>query len=147
MHTQREILLVEDNSDDEALTIRALKRNNIANQVRVAHDGVDALDYLFARNAYAGRDAAQLPVLVLLDINLPKLNGLQVLEEIRNHPQTKLLPVVMLTSSKEETDVLKSYNLHANNYIRKPVDFNEFVEAVRHLGIYWLAMNVPPCQE
>ncbi|ADH86058.1 response regulator [Desulfurivibrio alkaliphilus] len=138
------ILLVEDNPDDEALTIRALKKNNILNEVVVARDGAEALDYLFGRGAFAGRDPAVLPELVLLDINLPKLNGLEVLEKIRADPRTELLPVVMLTTSNEEQDLLKSYLLRANSFIRKPVDFTQFSEAIRQLGVYWLVLNQGP---
>lgn len=140
----RIILLVEDNPDDEALTIRALKKNNILNEVVVARDGAEALDYLFGRGAYSGRDPEELPELVLLDINLPKLNGLQVLEQIRANPLTELLPVVMLTTSSQEQDLLHSYRLRANSFIRKPVDFAQFMEAIRQLGIYWLVLNQGP---
>lgn len=140
----RIILLVEDNPDDEALTIRALKKNNILNEVVVARDGAEALDYLFGRGAYSGRDPGELPELVLLDINLPKLNGLQVLEQIRANPLTELLPVVMLTTSNQEQDLLQSYRLKANSFIRKPVDFAQFMEAIRQLGIYWLVLNQGP---
>ena len=138
------ILLVEDNPDDEALTLRALKKNNLANEVVVARDGVEALDYLFGAGAYAGRDVSQLPKLVLLDLNLPRLSGLDVLRRIRLEPTTQILPVVVLTSSKEEHDVVESYRLGANSYVRKPVDFVEFVEAARQLGLYWLVVNEPP---
>ena len=139
------ILLVEDNADDEALTIRALNKNNVANGLVVAHDGVEALDYLFGTGAYAGRDTSVLPGLVLLDLKLPKLDGLEVLRRLRADERTRRLPVVVLTSSKEEPDLIKSYNLGANSYIRKPVDFDQFIEAVRQLGLYWLMLNeVPP---
>ena len=139
------ILLVEDNADDEALTVRALRKNNVANNLMVARDGVEALDYLFGTGAHAGRDTTVLPGLVLLDLKLPKIDGLEVLRRVRAEEHTRRLPVVVLTSSKEEHDVIKSYNLGANSYIRKPVDFNQFTEAVRQLGLYWLMLNeVPP---
>lgn len=140
------ILLVEDNPDDEALTLRALKKNNISNGVVVARDGVEALDYLFATGAYAARDPRALPQVVLLDLKLPKLDGLEVLRRVRAHERTKLLPVVILTSSKEEQDRLEGYSLGANSYIRKPVDFSQFTEAVRQLGLYWLVLNEAPPQ-
>ena len=139
--TDKIILLVEDNGDDEALTLRALKKNNIKNEVVVARDGAEALDYLFARGAYAGRDAFFLPQMVLLDLKLPKVDGLGVLRAIREDPRTKRLPVVILTSSKQERDLLDGYELGANSYVRKPVDFTAFAEAVRHLGLYWLVLN------
>jgi CheY-like chemotaxis protein len=139
------ILLVEDNLDDVELSIRALKKNNIMNEVVVAHDGVEALDYIFGRGKYAGRDLKNRPALVLLDLNLPKVSGLEVLESIRGDERTKLLPVVILTSSKEEKDLIRGYQLGANSYIRKPVDFIQFTEAVRQLGLYWLVLNeLPP---
>jgi CheY-like chemotaxis protein len=139
------ILLVEDNLDDVELSIRALKKNNIMNEVVVAHDGVEALDYIFGRGKYAGRDLKNRPALVLLDLNLPKVSGLEVLESIRGDERTKLLPVVILTSSKEEKDLISGYQLGANSYIRKPVDFIQFTEAVRQLGLYWLVLNeLPP---
>src|ERR1700686_4071549 len=135
------ILLVEDNADDEELTIRALKKNNVTNSLVVARDGVEALDYLFGTGAHAGRDTAVLPGLVLLDLKLPKIDGLEVLRRIRADGRTRRMPVTVLTSSKEEQDVIKSYNLGANSYIRKPVDFVQFTEAVRQLGLYWLMLN------
>lgn len=138
------ILLVEDNPDDEALTIRALRKHNIANEVVVTRDGVEALDYLFAKGAHAGRAVAVLPQVVLLDLKLPKVDGLEVLREIRADERTRLLSVVVLTSSTEERDVVESYRLGANSYVRKPVNFVEFVEAVRQLGLYWLVLNEPP---
>ena len=138
------ILLVEDNPDDEALTLRALKKNNILNEVVVARDGVEALDFLFGTGAYAGRDLSLMPEVILLDINLPKINGLEVLERIRKNVRTRLLPVVILTTSNEERDKIKSYTLGANSFIRKPVDFQQFSEAIRHLGIYWLLLNQSP---
>jgi len=138
------ILLVEDNPDDEVLTLRALQKSNIMNEVMVARDGAEALDYLFATGAYSGRDANELPELVLLDLKLPKVDGLEVLQRLRADERTRLLPVVVLTSSNEQRDILESYNLRANSYIRKPVDFVQFKEAVRQLGLYWLVLNVPP---
>ncbi len=138
------ILLVEDNPDDEALTIRALNRNNITNEVFVARDGVQAMDYVFARGSHADRDINDLPRLVLLDLKLPKVDGLEVLRQIRADERTKRLPVVVLTSSKEEQDLVDSYNLGVNSYIRKPVDFTLFTEAVRQVGLYWLVLNEPP---
>jgi two-component system response regulator len=139
------ILLVEDNPDDEALTMRALKKNNIGNDLTVVRDGAQALDFLFCTGAYADRDHNDKPQVILLDINLPKVDGLEVLRRIRADESTRLLPVVILTSSKEEQDLIKSYSLGANSYVRKPVDFDQFVEAVRQLGLYWLILNeVPP---
>jgi two-component system, response regulator len=138
------ILLVEDNPDDEALTIRALKKNQVVNDVSVVRDGVEALDFLFCEGAYAQRKAGDLPQVVLLDLKLPKLDGLGVLQRIRADARTKLLPVVILTSSIEDQDRMKSYGLGANSYVRKPVDFIEFVEAARQLGLYWLVLNEPP---
>jgi two-component system, response regulator len=137
------ILLVEDNPDDEALTLRALRKNNIQNEVVVAHDGVEALDYLFGTGSYSGRSAEVLPQVVLLDLKLPKIDGLAVLGKLRADQRTKLLPVVILTSSNEEQDRLSGYDLGANSYVRKPVDFNQFIEAVRQLGLYWLILNEP----
>jgi two-component system response regulator len=139
-----EILLVEDNPDDVELTLRAFRKSKIANEIVVARDGVEALDYLFATGQHAGRDNSALPQLVLLDLKLPRLDGLQVLERIRSNPKTSLLPVVILTSSTEQPDLLSGYKLGANSYIRKPVDFQEFVVAVRRLGLYWLLLNQPP---
>ena len=138
------ILLVEDNPDDEALTLRALKKNRIQNALVVARDGVEALDYLFGTGAYAGRDLAHMPQIILLDLKLPKIDGLEVLRRLREDPRTELLPVVILTSSKEEQDLVSGYRLGANSYIRKPVDFAQFVEAVRQLGLYWLVLNETP---
>lgn len=137
----RPILLVEDNSDDEALTLRALKKNNIQNEVVVARDGVEALDYLFGTGAHAGRDLDRMPQLILLDLKLPKVDGLQVLQKLRADARTRLLPVVILTSSKEQQDLVEGYRLGANSYVRKPVDFTQFIEAVRQLGLYWLILN------
>ena len=138
------ILLVEDNPDDEALTLRALMKNNIMNKVVVARDGVEALDYLFGTGAYAGRDVSDQPQIVLLDLKLPKVDGHEVLRRIRANDRTRLQPVVILTTSNEDRDVISSYQLGANSYIRKPVDFDQFMEAVRQLGLYWLVLNVPP---
>jgi two-component system, response regulator len=135
------ILLVEDNPRDEALTIRALRKSNIANEIIVARDGVEALDYLFSTGAYAGRDTGVMPQVVLLDLKLPKVDGLQVLQRMREDARTRLLPVVIFTSSSEDADMVKSYNLGANSYVRKPVDFEQFVEATRQLGLYWLIHN------
>ena len=137
------ILLVEDNSDDVALTLRALKKNNISNKIVVASDGVEALDYLFGTGPYAGQDIV-LPQLILLDLKLPKLDGFEVLKKLRAAARTRFLPVVILTSSKEQQDIADGYGLGANSYIRKPVDFQQFVEAVRQLGVYWLILNEKP---
>jgi two-component system response regulator len=139
----RTILLVEDNPDDEALTLRALRKNNIRNEVVVAHDGVEALDYLFGTGTFAGRNVELLPQVVLLDLKLPKLDGLSVLRKLRADQRTKMLPIVILTSSNEEQDRLVGYDLGANSYVRKPVDFNQFIEAIRQLGLYWLILNEP----
>jgi len=138
------ILLVEDNPDDEALTLRALKKNNIGNQVIVARDGAEALDYLFGAGQYSGRDATLTPQVVLLDLKLPKIDGLEVLRRLRANENTKLLPVVILTSSNEEQDRINGYDSGANSYVRKPVDFNQFIEAVHQLGLYWLILNEQP---
>lgn len=138
------ILLVEDNPDDEKLTLRAFKRNNMLNPIAVAHDGVEALDFLFARGAQAGRAGMAPPVLIILDLNLPRLDGIGVLKAVREDERTRLIPVVVLTSSKEEQDLVQSYSLGANSYVRKPVDYAEFTEAARILGIFWLALNHPP---
>jgi two-component system response regulator len=138
------ILLVEDRAQDEKLTLRALKQHNIMNTVVVARDGAEALDYLFTKGAHAGRNPNELPQIVLLDLNLPKIGGLDVLRQIRAEPKTKMLPVVILTASKEETDLVSGYSLGANSYIVKPVDFVQFSDAVRQLGLYWLVLNQPP---
>jgi len=140
----KNILLVEDNPDDEKLTVRALKKNNIVNEVAIARDGVEALDYLFGTGAHAGRDLSVMPALVLLDLKLPKIDGHEVLRRIRADERTKRLPVVILTTSKEEQDLTSGYNGGANSYIRKPVDFTQFTEVVRQLGMYWLVLNQTP---
>lgn len=137
------ILLVEDNPDDEMLALRAFKKNNITNEVNVARDGVEALDFLFARGAYQGRDLTQQPSLILLDLKLPKMDGLEVLKALRANEHTRLIPVVVMTTSKEEDDLVRSYSYGANSYIRKPVDFNQFIDAVRQVGLYWLVLNEP----
>ncbi len=138
------ILLVEDNPDDEELTMRALKKNNISNEIVVARDGAEALDYLFARGKYSKRDTSIMPQLILLDLKLPKIDGIEVLKQIRSDDRTKLLPVVILTLSKEQQDLVDGYSSGANSYIRKPVDFKEFVKAVGQLGLYWLVLNESP---
>lgn len=139
------ILLVEDNPEEEALTLRAFKKNNIANKVSVVRDGEEALDFLFCRNAYAHRDPGDLPQLTLLDLKLPKMNGLEVLRCLRADPRTCRMPVVILTSSNEKEDVIEGYDNGANSYVRKPIDFTQFLESIRQLGFYWLALNqVPP---
>jgi two-component system response regulator len=141
------ILLVEDNPDDVELTRRAFHKNKIANNLDVVGDGVEALDYLFCQGKYANRDTGDMPKLILLDLKLPKMDGLQVLERLRADERTKLTPVVILTSSKEEQDLLNSYKSGANSYVRKPVDFNKFVEAVHNIGLYWLLINESPYQQ
>jgi two-component system, response regulator len=138
------ILLVEDNPDDEALTRRALKKAQILNELVVARDGAEALDWLFGTGPHAGRDLSVMPTVILLDLKLPKVDGLEVLQKIRADERTKLLPVVVLTSSKEEQDLAQSYSLGANSYMRKPVDFTQFADSIRHLGLYWLVLNEPP---
>jgi two-component system response regulator len=145
--SERTILLVEDNPNDEALTLRALKKNNIQDRVVVARDGAEALDYLFATGAYQDRSPSDVPRVVLLDLKLPKIDGLEVLRRLRANASTRLLPVVILTSSNEERDLVAGYGSGANSYIRKPVDFTEFAETIRHLGRYWLQLNeVAPLQ-
>ncbi|MFH1114464.1 MAG: response regulator [Pseudomonadota bacterium] len=138
------ILLVEDNPNDEELTILALEENHITNPVVVVHDGAAALDYLFGAGEYSGRDPRETPTVILLDLKLPKVDGLEVLHRVRADERTKLIPVVILTSSKEEQDRLRGYTLGANSYIRKPVDYSQFTEAIRQLGMYWLILNEPP---
>ncbi len=142
------ILLIEDNPDDEELTLLALKKSNILNEVIVARDGVEALDYLFATGRYADRDTSRMPQLILLDLKLPRMDGLEVLKRVRADPRTALLQIVVLTSSSEEEDIIGSYQNGANSYVRKPVDFHQFAEAVKQLGMYWLLLNeIPPYKE
>lgn len=141
---QKIILLVEDNPDDVDLTLRAFRKNNIFNKVIVAKDGVEALDYLHGTGMYAGRDVKDLPVVVLLDLKLPRINGMEVLRNVRQNEFTKLIPVVILTSSAEQMDVVEGYKLGANSYVRKPVDFEKFTEAIKFLGLYWILWNEPP---
>ena len=145
--SRKVILLVEDSADDEALTLRALSRNKIGNEVIVARDGEEALEWLFATGRHADRDHRQQPALVLLDLKLPKIDGLEVLRRIRERTETRLVPVVILTSSREEQDRLRGYLNGANSYIRKPIDFAHFVEAVRQVGLYWLVLNEPPPED
>lgn len=144
IYRMKMILLVEDNADDEALTLRALHKNKIANKIVVVRDGAEALDYLFTTGAHAGRDPQEVPQVILLDLKLPKVDGLEVLRRIRTDPRTQMLPVVILTSSKEEQDMVQAYSLGVNSYVRKPVDFNQFVEAIGQLGLYWLVLNEAP---
>lgn len=144
MTAKRVILLVEDNPDDEALTLRALRKHNILNEVVVARDGAEALDYLFGTGPWSGQGARPLPQVVLLDLKLPRIEGLEVLRRIRADEHTRLLPVVILTSSNEDKDRIDGYGLGANSYVRKPIDFDQFVEAVRQLGLYWLVLNEHP---
>lgn len=141
---RKTILLVEDNADDEALTMRALSRNGLSNRVQVAHDGVEALEFLFCRGAFAGRDTTQMPAVTLLDLKLPRVDGLEVLRQIREDERTRRLPIVILTSSREESDLTRGYGLGANSYIRKPVDFTEFMDVVKQVGDYWLCLNEEP---
>ena len=144
MNRANTILLVEDNADDEELTLRAFKRSKVLNRVEVVRDGVEALDYLFATGVHAERDPKALPAVILLDLKLPKLGGLEVLRRVRADERTRRIPVVVLTSSNEEKDILSSYGLGANSFVRKPVDFAQFMEAAQQLGLYWLVMNEPP---
>ncbi|WP_374338836.1 response regulator [Methyloversatilis sp.] len=143
MASERPILLVEDNPDDEALTLRAFHKNRIANEVVVARDGVEALDYLFGTGQHAGRDLSVAPAVILLDLKLPRVDGLEVLRRVRADARTNLLPVVILTTSREQQDIYEAYQLGANSYIRKPVDFEKFIYAVGQLGLYWLVLNEP----
>lgn len=138
------ILLVEDNPDDVELTLRALRQYNLKNEITVVRDGAEALDYLFATGDYSDRDTTAMPTVVILDLKLPKVDGLEVLQRMRADERTKLVPVVILTSSKEEQDMINGYKFGANSYVRKPVDFNQFLEAARQLGLYWLVINEPP---
>ena len=144
MSEKKLILLVEDNPDDEELTTRALRQAKVANDLVVAHDGVEALDFLFGTGEHAGRDLSRMPALILLDLKLPKLNGLDVLQRLRADERTRLIPAVILTSSSEDEDMLKSYQLGANSYVRKPVEFGAFVNAVSQLGVYWMLLNQQP---
>ena len=141
---EKMILLVEDNLDDIELTLRAFNKNNIKNEISVVHDGAEALDFLLGTGKYSGRNLSIMPAVILLDLKLPKLDGLEVLTAIRKNELTKLIPVVILTSSREEQDIVKSYSLGVNSYVRKPIDFNQFAEAVSHLGLYWLLLNETP---
>lgn len=144
MEEKRTLLLVEDNPDDELLTLRAFRKSNLINDIIVTRDGAEALDYLFCTGPYTGRDPDEMPELILLDLKLPKIDGLEVLRRLRENERTRLISVVVLTSSDEDRDIVESYNLGANSYIRKPVDFNQFTEAVRQLGLYWLVLNTAP---
>ncbi len=142
--SERYILLVEDNPDDEELTLLSLRKNNLAHDIVVVRDGVEAIEFLFGNGQYAGRNVADVPTVILLDLKLPKLDGLGVLKRLRADPRTRTLPVVVLTSSSQDADVIASYNLGANSYVRKPVEFGAFVEAVSSLGLYWVLLNRPP---
>jgi CheY-like chemotaxis protein len=141
---QTEILLVEDSEDDLDMTLRALRKANMANHIQIARDGAEALDFIFCEGAHAARKIENMPKLILLDLKLPKVSGMEVLRRIKGDPRTKMIPVVMLTSSKEQKDVIESYGLGTNSYIVKPVDFESFAEAVQKLGMYWLLLNQPP---
>ncbi len=143
---KRTILLVEDNPDDVELTLRALRQYNVSNEISVVRDGAEALDYLFATGTYSDRDKTTMPAVVILDLKLPKVDGLEVLRRMRADERTKLTPVVILTSSKEERDMINGYKFGANSYVQKPVDFTEFIEAARQLGLYWFVINEPPPQ-
>lgn len=138
------VLLVEDNPDDEALTVRALRKNHLSNEIIVARDGQEALDFMFGQGTYADRDTSVLPQVILLDLKLPKVDGLQVLEQLRANPKTRHVPIVILTSSSQEQDMIRGYDLGANSFVRKPVDFEQFLEAARQLGLYWLVLNEVP---
>jgi CheY-like chemotaxis protein len=138
------ILLVEDNPDDEALTLRALKQSKLANEIVIARDGSEALDFMFGTGPHEGRDLSRMPTVVLLDLKLPKVSGLEVLQQLRANPRTRLIPVVILTSSSEDEDMLRSYEFGANSYVRKPVVFGNFADAVSQLGLYWMLLNEPP---
>lgn len=140
----RGILLVEDNPDDEILTLRAFQQGRLANDISVARDGVEALDFLFGEGKFAGRDTSRAPAIVLLDLKLPKIDGFEVLRRIRSDPRTALVPVVILTSSREQEDLVRGYQGGCNSYVRKPVDFDRFTEAIGHLGLYWLLINESP---
>ena len=144
--SERYILLVEDNPDDEELTLLSLRKNNLAHEIVVVRDGVEAIDFLFGNGQFANRDVAHVPTVILLDLKLPKLDGLGVLKRLRADDRTRTLPVVVLTSSSQDADVIASYNLGANSYVRKPVEFGAFVEAVSSLGLYWVLLNRPPPQ-
>jgi two-component system response regulator len=142
--SEKMIMLVEDNPDDEELTLRALRQSKIANEIVVTRDGSEALDFVFAKGKYEGRDSSHMPAVVLLDLKLPKLSGLEVLQRLRADPRTKLIPVVVLTSSSEDEDMLRSYQFGANSYVRKPIEFGAFAAAVTQLGLYWMLLNQPP---
>jgi len=142
--SQTDILLVEDNQDDELLTVRALRKKNVVNEISVVRDGKEALDFLLCQGLYEGRDIRERPGLILLDLKLPRIDGLEVLKRLKQHEETRLIPVVVLTSSREEQDIIRSYENGANSYIRKPVDFVKFTEAVEQLGLYWLLLNELP---